>query len=142
YDRKHIETFSLGSPVEAFGEGYRAFESGRRMARLPAPPLSFIDRIVPTAGRQWKLVAGAKAESFYAVPGDAWYFEASRQDTLPFAVLLETSLQPCGWLAAWLGSALAGGDEDLFFRNLEGEAMLHAPPELRGQEARVRVELE
>lgn len=112
------------------------------MARLPAPPLSYIDRIVPLAGRQWELEAGSAAKSAYAIPADAWYFAASRQDTLPFAVLLETALQPCGWLAAWQGSALLGGEEDLFFRNLEGEATLHAPLDLGGSEAEVRVELQ
>jgi len=142
YDRRHIEAFSLGSPVAAFGERYRSFEMGRRMARLPAPPLSFIDRIVPTAGTQWKLEAGAKAESRYRVPKDAWYFAASRQDTLPYAVLLEAALQPCGWLAAWCGSALLGGEVDLFFRNLEGEATLHAPLDLRGEEVEVKAALE
>ncbi len=35
-----------------------------------------------------------------------WYFAANRQATMPFAVLLEIALQPCGWLAAYLGSAL------------------------------------
>lgn len=142
YDRRHIEAFALGSPVAAFGERYRPFEKGRRMARLPAPPFSFIDRIVPLAGQPWELAVGSRAESRYAIPEGAWYFEASRQDTLPFAVLLETALQPCGWLAAWQGSALLGGEEDLFFRNLEGEATLHAPLDLGGKEAQVKVELE
>jgi len=38
---------------------------------------------------------------------------------MPFAVLLEAALQPCGWLAAYLGSALLS-DSDLQFRNLDG----------------------
>jgi hypothetical protein len=40
---------------------------------------------------------------------------------MPFAVLLETALQPCGWLAAYVGSALTS-EIDLSFRNLGGEA--------------------
>jgi 3-hydroxymyristoyl/3-hydroxydecanoyl-(acyl carrier protein) dehydratase len=39
---------------------------------------------------------------------------------MPFAVLLEAALQPCGWLAAYLGSALLS-DSDLQFRNLDGQ---------------------
>ncbi len=49
-------------------------------------------------------------EAEYDVPADAWYFRANQQDgrgEMPFAVLLEIALQPCGWLAAYLGSALA-----------------------------------
>jgi hypothetical protein len=38
---------------------------------------------------------------------------------MPFCVLLEAALQPCGWLASFAGSAL-GTDQDLAFRNLDG----------------------
>jgi 3-hydroxymyristoyl/3-hydroxydecanoyl-(acyl carrier protein) dehydratase len=41
-------------------------------------------------------------------------------------VLLEIALQPCGWLAAYCGSALLS-DEDLSFRNLGGSAIQHRP---------------
>ncbi len=40
---------------------------------------------------------------------------------MPFAVLLEVALQPCGWLAAYLGSALTS-ETDISFRNLGGKA--------------------
>ncbi|HWV37990.1 MAG TPA: beta-ketoacyl synthase N-terminal-like domain-containing protein [Vulgatibacter sp.] len=124
YDRRHVEAFATGRPSRAFGVRYRRFDRGR-MARLPADPFSFLDRIVPEAGIPWRLEAGAKARAEYDVPPDAWYFDASRLRTMPYAVLLEAALQPCGWLAAWLGSALRS-DEPLFFRNLEGEAIQHA----------------
>ena len=68
------------------------------------------------------MVAGPRAVAEYDVPPDAWYFEADRQDAMPFAVLLETALQPCGWLAAYVGSALTS-DVDLSFRNLGGSAV-------------------
>ena len=45
---------------------------------------------------------------------------------MPFAVLLEAALQPCGWLAAYMGSALTS-DEPLKFRNLGGTAMPARP---------------
>ena len=43
---------------------------------------------------------------------------------MPFAVLLEIALQPCGWLAAYVGSALTS-NVDLSFRNLGGKAIQH-----------------
>jgi len=124
YERRHVEAFATGRPSQAFGVRYRRFDRGR-LARLPADPFSFLDRIVPESGMPWKLEAGAKARAEYDVPPDAWYFDASRLHAMPYAVLLEAALQPCGWLAAWLGSALRS-DEPLFFRNLEGEAIQHA----------------
>ncbi|MGZ3414943.1 MAG: type I polyketide synthase, partial [Isosphaeraceae bacterium] len=56
---------------------------------------------------------------------DAWYFEADRQERVPYAVLLEAALQACGWVAAYMGSALASS-QPLKFRNLGGTACQHA----------------
>lgn len=72
----------------------------------------------------WVLKAGAKCEAQYDVPAEAWYFASDRQATMPYAILLETALQPCGWLAAYLGSALHS-DTDVHFRNLGGKATQH-----------------
>ncbi len=69
-------------------------------------------------------MAGATVEAEYDVPVDAWYFRESRQPQMPFSVLLEIGLQPCGWLAAYLGSALTS-PIDLSFRNLDGKAVQH-----------------
>ena len=126
YDTSRILAFAIGKPSEAFGEPYRIFDEGRTIARLPGPPYQFLDRIVEVSGEPWKMVAGSRAVAEYDVPPDAWYFEADRQDAMPFAVLLETALQPCGWLAAYVGSALTS-DVDLSFRNLGGSAVQLAP---------------
>ena len=42
---------------------------------------------------------------------------------MPYAICLEIALQPCGWLAAYMGSALLS-DQDLRFRNLGGRGMI------------------
>jgi acyl transferase domain-containing protein/3-hydroxymyristoyl/3-hydroxydecanoyl-(acyl carrier protein) dehydratase len=122
---ERILAFAVGKPSEAFGDRYRPFDEGRFIARLPAPPFSFIDRIRPLDTQPWKMVAGGRAEAEHQVPPDAWYFAAARQPVMPFVVLLEAALQPCGWLAAYVGSALAS-PEDLCFRNLGGKAELLA----------------
>ncbi len=126
YDTSRILAFAIGRPSEAFGEPYRIFDEGRVIARLPGPPYQFLDRVVEVSGEPWKMVAGSRAVAEYDVPPDAWYFEADRQDVMPFAVLLETALQPCGWLAAYVGSALTS-DVDLSFRNLGGSAVQLEP---------------
>jgi PfaB family protein len=118
-----ILAFAVGKPSEAFGEPYRVFDSERVIARLPGPPYQFLDRITEIQAEPWKMVEGGTIEAEYDVPADAWYFEADRQETMPFAVLQEVALQPCGWLAAYLGSALAS-PVDLSFRNLGGQATL------------------
>jgi acyl transferase domain-containing protein/3-hydroxymyristoyl/3-hydroxydecanoyl-(acyl carrier protein) dehydratase len=126
YDYEKILAFSDGNPSEAFGEAYKVFDSERKIARLPRPPFQFLDRIVEVTGEPFKLLEGATCEAEYDVPIDAWYFKSGRQPEMPFSVLLETGLQPCGWLAAYLGSALTSAT-DLKFRNLDGNAIQHRP---------------
>ncbi|MBV8232242.1 MAG: hypothetical protein JO329_19845, partial [Planctomycetaceae bacterium] len=126
FDRDRILAFAVGKPSEAFGEPYRVFDAERVAARLPGPPYLFLDRIVRIEAEPWKLVAGGVIEAEYDVPHDAWYFAADRQPRMPFAALLEVALQPCGWLAAYLGSALTS-PEDLKFRILGGSATQFAP---------------
>ncbi|WP_372370038.1 beta-ketoacyl synthase N-terminal-like domain-containing protein [Candidatus Uabimicrobium sp. HlEnr_7] len=120
YDYDKIYAFSNGLPSEAFGEPYRIFDHDRVIARLPRPPYQFLDRIVDVSGAPWKMKAGGAATAEYDVPGDEWYFTSNGQQGMPFAILLEIALQPCGWLAAYVGSALTS-DTDLSFRNLGGE---------------------
>jgi acyl transferase domain-containing protein/3-hydroxymyristoyl/3-hydroxydecanoyl-(acyl carrier protein) dehydratase len=126
YDRDSILAFAVGKPSEAFGDRYVPFDGERSIARLPGPPFAFMDRVVDTVGAAWELKAGAAATAEYDVPSDAWYFASNRQVDMPFAVLLEVALQPCGWLAAYCGSALTS-DTDLRFRNLGGRAVQHRP---------------
>ena len=123
YDRESILAFAVGKPSEAFGAEYRVFDEERFIARLPGPPYMFMDRVDdgPRRSRgRWRRVLkpGLRTTSH----PDAWYFAADRQERMPYAVLLEVALQPCGWLAAYMGSALTS-DEDLRFRNLGGSAV-------------------
>ncbi len=117
-----ILAFAVGKPSEAFGELYRVFDEKRFIARLPGPPYQFLDRITAIQAEPWKMKPGAVIQAQYDVPPDAWYFEANRQERMPYAVLLEVALQACGWMAAYMGSALTSPD-DLHFRNLGGQAV-------------------
>lgn len=141
FDRESILAFAVGKPSQAFGEPYRVFDHDRRIARLPGPPYQFLDRITRIENcRPFVLDAGGVIEARYDVPEDAWYFAANRQREMPFAVLLEVALQPCGWLAAYLGSALAS-ETDLSFRNLGGTAVQHqsVPPQTGELSTRVKI---
>ena len=126
FDRDRILAFAIGKPSDAFGEPYRVFDEARRIARLPGPPYQFLDRVVAVQAEPFKMVAGGVVEAEYDIPPDAWYFAENRQGDMPFAVLLEIALQPCGWLAAYIGSALTS-EIDLSFRNLGGTGTQFVP---------------
>ncbi|MBF0467517.1 MAG: SDR family NAD(P)-dependent oxidoreductase [Desulfamplus sp.] len=126
FNREKILAFAIGKPSEAFGELYIEFDNKRQIARLPGPPYFFMDRVNKADAKPWKMVPGGWIECQYDVPYDAWYFKAGHTNYLPFCILLEIALQPCGWLAAYAGSALKS-QERLFFRNLGGEAEIFKP---------------
>jgi 3-hydroxymyristoyl/3-hydroxydecanoyl-(acyl carrier protein) dehydratase len=140
YDYDRILAFSAGKPSEAFGPSYRVFDSERKIARLPRPPFQFLDRITEVEGKPFEMRPGARCEAQFAIDESSWFFAANRQHEIPFAILLEVALQPCGWLAAYCGSALRS-DTDLKFRNLGGEAALFRPVSATHDLLTTRVEL-
>jgi acyl transferase domain-containing protein/3-hydroxymyristoyl/3-hydroxydecanoyl-(acyl carrier protein) dehydratase len=126
FDREQIVAYAEGNPSAGFGDRYRPFDldSDRRLARLPRDPFLFVDRVLEVTQAPWVLEPGGWTTCELVVAPDAWYFSAGGQGTMPFAVLLEAALQPCGWLAAYLGSALLS-DLELKFRNLDGTGTQH-----------------
>jgi PfaB family protein len=123
FTRDQLLAFCVGNPSEAFGDPYRVFDQDRFIARLPGPPYCFMDRITAAEPPPWELAPGGWIAAEVDIPPDAWYFRAERSGSMPFCVLLEIALQPCGWLAAYAGSALKS-PHDLQFRNLGGSARL------------------
>lgn len=140
YNRESIMQFAYGKPSLAFGDKYKVFDEERRIARLPRPPYAFMDRVVEVNQEPWVLQPGGWIEAHYFVPPGEWYFRANRQPTMAFAILLEVALQPCGWLAAYAGSALRS-KEDLKFRNLGGTATLHRELDDQAGWLRIRVRM-
>ena len=140
YGPDQILAYATGAPSAAFGPEYAAFDHDRVLARLPGPPLCFVDRITEIEPPPWVMAPGGWIEAEYDVPPQAWYFAAHGQRSMPFCVILETALQPCGWLAAYVGSALRS-DQQLHFRNLDGAATLHGEigPETGTLTTRVRM---
>ncbi len=123
FNRKMLEEFAYGRPSRAFGEPYREFDSHRFIARLPKPPYLFMDRVVDVTPEPWVLKPGGWIQAEIDIDPEDWFFRANRLTSMPFCVLNEIALQPCGWLAAYLGSALRS-ERDLRFRNLGGTAQL------------------
>ncbi len=106
YTKEQILAYSNGKPSEGFGEPYRIFDSGRKIARLPGPPFQFMDRVTAVRGEPWQMAAGAMAEAQYDILGTPGFLPSNASRACLSAVLLEAALQPCGWLAAYVGSAL------------------------------------
>jgi len=92
-------------------------------ARIPAPPLMFMSRVVELQGRLGSRERRAAVRAEFDVEPSAWYFRENHARVMPLIALLEVALQPPGWLLSYLGFPLdiAGVSR---VRNLEGEATL------------------
>ncbi len=141
YNHDRILAYAIGKPSDAFGAPYQIFDEKRKLARLPGPPYLFLDCITEVQGEPFKMTPGGVAVADYTVPPEEWYFAENRQADMPFAVLLEIALQPCGWLAAYVGSALTAKDVDVSFRNLggNGQQFIRVTPETGTLTTRVKM---
>ncbi|MEQ9315733.1 MAG: beta-ketoacyl synthase N-terminal-like domain-containing protein [Henriciella sp.] len=111
-----------GAPSHAFGKMYAPFDTRGTVPRLPQPPYHMVSRVLSVSGPAGAQQAGLTAVAEYDIPTDAWYFEDGSTGTMPFSVLTEVILQPCGWLASYCGFALSG---ETRFRNLDGKGKTH-----------------
>jgi 3-hydroxymyristoyl/3-hydroxydecanoyl-(acyl carrier protein) dehydratase/1-acyl-sn-glycerol-3-phosphate acyltransferase len=124
FDYRSLIACANGRPSEAFGPIYARFDGPGRVARLPNPPYHFLSRVLEVSDPIGLMKEGTEVVVEYDIPQDAWYFDENGCSVMPFAVLLEAALQPCGWLASYLGCALTT-DTELCFRNLDGSGTVH-----------------
>jgi 3-hydroxymyristoyl/3-hydroxydecanoyl-(acyl carrier protein) dehydratase len=123
-DYEALMACAWGAPSSAFGEMYRRFDGPHQVPRLPGPPYHFITRIREVDCPSAKATVDGGLVAEYQPPADAWYFRENGAPVMPYGVLMEVLLQPCGWLASYMGFALA--DQKLAFRNLDGDgAVVH-----------------
>jgi 3-hydroxymyristoyl/3-hydroxydecanoyl-(acyl carrier protein) dehydratase len=125
FDHASLLACAWGQPSSAFGPMYARFDGTRRVARLPGPPYHFMSNVRSVSGPIGGMQVGSVAVIEYDVPPDAGYFTQNSAAAMPFPVLLEAALQPCGWLASYVGGALES-EENLYFRNLDGTGTQHA----------------
>lgn len=125
FDYASLMACAWGQPSKAFGQMYAPFDGVRKCARLPGPPYHFMSRVTHISSPLNQMKPGIEIDLEYDIPADRghWYYRENFADVMPFCVLLEAALQPCGWLASAVGSALTV-EEDLLFRNLDGTGHL------------------
>ena len=97
------------------------FTDGRKVSRQPNTDLQLISRILKVDGNRGDFSKPSTIYAEYDVPQDAWYYQQNSYVTMPYSILMEIALQPCGLLGAYLGSTLQFPDKNLYFRNLDGD---------------------
>ena len=122
-----IETFALGRLADCFGPEYAVYDN-RALSRQPNTDLQVVSRVIKIDGERFDFSKPTNIWTEYDVPQDVWYYKQNASMTMPYAVLMEIALQPCGLLGAYLGSTLQFPDKDLYFRNLDGDGEMFDLP--------------
>jgi PfaB family protein len=132
---KDITNFALNNLSECFGPDFACYD-GRTVSRQPNTDLQLISRVLRVDGERLMFKKPATIYAEYDVPVDAWYYDQNSNNTMPYSILMEIALQPCGLLGAYMGSTLPFSDKNLFFRNLDGSGEMFDLPhgtDLRGK---------
>ncbi len=127
FDERAMLACAWGRPEDAFGPRFKVFDGvHRRTGHLPGPPYFLMTRVTKLDAVMGDIRPGSSLVVEYDVPPDAFYFVDNPSGLMPFGVLMEIALQPCGWLATFLGITLKE-EQLLFFRNLDGDSFPTAP---------------
>lgn len=131
---EQVQEFCLGSLFKCFGEEFAIYDKGIvKASRMPNTHLSLVSRVLEVQGQRHQIKSGSTIITEYDVPTNPWYHLQNYSETIPYAILMEIGLQPCGFLSAYLGTTLLYPDSSLYFRNLDGEGCLRENLDVRGK---------
>jgi len=133
-NEEQIQEFCLGSVSKCFGAEFDIYDTGEVTAsRMPNTHLNFVHRVLEVKGERHKFTPKSTIITEYDAPVDTWYYRHNSSDTIPYSVLMEIALQPCGFLSAYLGTTLLYPNESLYFRNLDGQGRILKNVDIRGK---------
>ncbi|MCP4297067.1 MAG: PfaB family protein [Proteobacteria bacterium] len=132
YNEQDITEFSCGSITKCFGKRYDVYD-GRKSPRTPNGDLQLISRVLELKGTPGDHKQASSLVSEFDVPDDSWYYLQNSHPGMPYSILMEIALQPCGFLSTYMGCTLIYPDVELNFRNLDSTAKLLDIPDLRGK---------
>jgi len=131
---EQVQEFCLGSVAKCFGEEFKIYDNGTvKSSRMPNTHLSLVSRVIEVKGQRHQIKEGSTILTEYDVPLDPWFYRQNSCETVPYSILMEIALQPCGFLSAYLGTTLLYPDRSLYFRNLDGEGIIFKDVDIRGK---------
>jgi 3-hydroxymyristoyl/3-hydroxydecanoyl-(acyl carrier protein) dehydratase len=132
FDSRQLDEFGVGRISRCLGPAFGKYDD-RQIPRIPNGDLKMMSRITAIEGSPGIFSAPAEITAEYDVPADAWYFYDRGYPAIPYSLLMEIVLQPCGFLSAYLDTYALVPYGQFHFRNLDGSARLLAKVDTRGQ---------
>ena len=131
---EQVREFCLGSVAKCFGEEFSIYDRGIvKASRMPNTHLNLVSRVLEVKAQRHHIKPDSTIITEYDVPDNPWYYHQNSSETIPYSILMEMGLQPCGFLSAYLGTTLLYPDSSLYFRNLDGEGKLLKNIDIRGK---------
>lgn len=129
----HFNEFSTGRIAHCFGEEFAVYDE-RTPPRTPNADLQLTTRVTEIVGERHNFKTETYAVAEFDVPEGSWFFTGNNHESLiPYSIIMEIALQPCGFISAWVGTTLKFPDTDLYFRNLDGSGDLVNEIDVRGK---------
>jgi 3-hydroxymyristoyl/3-hydroxydecanoyl-(acyl carrier protein) dehydratase len=140
FDARQLDEFGVGRISRCLGPTFGRYDD-RQIPRIPNGDLKMMSRITAVQGEPGDFTSSAAVTAEYDVPVDAWYFRDRGYPAIPYSLLMEIALQPCGFLSAYLDTYALVPYGRFHFRNLDGSARLLARIDTRGQTITTRARL-
>jgi 3-hydroxymyristoyl/3-hydroxydecanoyl-(acyl carrier protein) dehydratase len=140
FREQHIDAFAKGSLSDCFGPDYDIYDD-RIAPRTPNGDLQLISRVLSVDGERHNFKQPSSLVSEYDVPADVWFYRNSAYPVIPYSMIMEIALQPCGFLSTYMGATMLYPDSEMRFRNLSSDATLISDPDLRGKTITAYAEL-
>lgn len=133
-NEEQVTEFCLGSVAKCFGPEFEIYDNGSvKASRMPNTHLNLVHRVLEVNGKRHQLTKNSSIVTEYDVPAEPWYYRQNSSPTIPYSILMEIALQPCGFLSAYLGTTLLYPNQDLYFRNLDGQGRILKDIDIRGK---------
>ncbi|NER25091.1 MAG: beta-hydroxydecanoyl-ACP dehydratase [Symploca sp. SIO1C2] len=135
FTEKQVQEFCTGSISKCFGEEFAIYDDGGKVkiSRMPNTHLNLVSRVLEVKGKCHQIKRGSSIIAEYDVPIHPWYYRQNSSATVPYSILMEIALQPCGFLSAYLGTTLLYPNQSFYFRNLDGCGIIFKDIDIQGK---------
>lgn len=100
FTSSQLDAFGTGKISDCLGPAFAQYDQ-RRIPRIPNGDLKMMSRITAIQGQPQRFDLPATVTAEYDLPWDAWFLQDGLTE-MPFSLWMETALQPCGFLSAYL----------------------------------------
>ncbi|MEQ8970429.1 MAG: PfaB family protein [Coleofasciculus sp. C1-SOL-03] len=132
FNQSQIQHLTQGDLASCLGSDYHIYDT-RRSVCLPNSDLGLVSRVLDARGEPHEFNPSSSVVTEYDVAGEAWFLRQNAYPDLPYFAYIELSGQPCIFMGLYLGVPLVFPDEDLYFRNLDGQGTILKSVDVRGK---------